>query len=93
MCSNLGDTGSAADPSRRHAVRRRVRARSEPTLTKRWLERIGSQLHLFYGTSVEINRCGIYISGYQPGSVTNRAALRAIAERTLAEFGLAAEID
>lgn len=93
VCSNLGDTGSAAiRPDGTLCDDVFARGASQH-LTKRWLERIGSQLHLFYGTSVEINRVGIYISGYQPGSVTDRAALRDIATRTLAEFGLTAEID
>lgn len=93
VCSNLGDTGPAAirpDGSLCDDVFARGASQH---LTNRWLNRMGSQLHLFYGTSVEINRVGIYVSGYQPGSVTTRGALRELVVRTLAEFDLSGDID
>ncbi|WP_163804380.1 hypothetical protein [Mycolicibacterium anyangense] len=93
VCSNLGDTGPAAirpDGSRCDDVFARGASQH---LTRHWLDRMGSQLHLFIGTSAEINRVGIYVSGYQPGSVTTRAELRALAACTLAEFSLVADID
>ncbi len=93
VCSNLGDTGSAAiRPDGTLCDDVFARGASQH-LSARWLERIGSQLHLFYGTSVEIDRVGIYISGYQPNTATNRSELRGHVERTLAEFGLLGQID
>ena len=42
---------------------------------------------------MEMNQVGICVRGYQPRAVTTRAELRALAERTLTEFGLTGEID
>jgi hypothetical protein len=42
---------------------------------------------------VEINKIGIHVRAYQTGSVTTKQALRELAARTLAEFGLTAEIE
>lgn len=93
VCSSLGDTGPAAvrpDGSLSDSMFARGASQN---LTRGWLERTGSQLQVFVGTSVDINQVGVCVRGYQPGSVTTRSALRELAERTLVEFGLPAEID
>ena len=93
VCSNLGDTGPAV-----------IRADGQPSdsafargtsqhMTRRWLERIGSQLNLYFGTSVEMNKVGLHVRGYHPGSVTTKDELRVIVEQALADFGLTGQLD
>jgi hypothetical protein len=93
VCSNLGDTGPAAirpDGTLCDLVFARGASQN---VTRGSLERTGSLLQVFVGTSMEINQVGVSIRGYQPGSVTIKAELRELAERTLTEFGLTGEID
>lgn len=93
VCSNLGDTGPAASrPDGTLSDAMFARGASQ-NVRRGWLDRTGSQLHVFVGTSMEMNQVGVCVRGYQPGSVTTRAELRELAELTLAEFGLAGEID
>ncbi|MCV7175817.1 hypothetical protein H7H98_08655 [Mycolicibacterium sphagni] len=93
VCSSLGDTGPAASrPDGTLSDGMFARGASQ-NVTRGWLERAGSQLHVFVGTSAEMNQVGVCVRGYQPGSVTTRSALRELAERTLKEFGLTGEID
>jgi len=93
VCSNLGDTGPAViRPDGAPSDSAFARGASQH-LTRQWFERMGSQLQLYFGTSVEINAIGIHIRAYQPGSVTSKAALSDLAARTLDEFGLTGEID
>jgi hypothetical protein len=93
VCSNLGDSGPAAiRPDGTLCDSMFARGASQ-RITRRWLERAGSQLQVFVGISMEINQVGICVRGYQEGAVTTRAALRELAARTLSEFGLAGEID
>lgn len=92
LCSNLGDTGPAAiRPDGTLCDTVFARGASQH-LTQRWLQRIGSQLHVYFGTSAELNTVSICVCGYHPDSVTSKAALRGLAAETLAEFGLAGEI-
>lgn len=93
VCSNLGDTGPVAirpDGTLCDDVFARGAGQH---LTRRWLERVGSQLHLYYGTAAEINRVGINITGYQPGCVTKKHELRELTALTLADFGLTGQFD
>jgi hypothetical protein len=93
VCSSLGDTGPAASrPDGTLSDGMFARGASQ-NVTRGWLERAGSQLHVFVGTSMEMNQVGVCVRGYQPGSMTKRSALRELAERTMAEFGLTGEID
>jgi hypothetical protein len=93
VCSNLGDSGPAAiRPDGTLCDSMFARGASQ-NLTREWLERTGSQLQVFVGSSMEINQVGVCVRGYQPGSVTTRAALRELAGRALSEFGLTGEID
>ena len=93
LCTNLGDTGPAAirpDGSLCDAAFARGASQH---LTPRWLERIGSQLHLYFGTAVEIGLVSICVCAYHPETVTTKAALRDLCERTLAEFDLTGGMD
>ncbi len=93
VCSNLGDTGPAASRPDGTLCDAMFARGASQNVTRGWLERTGSQLQVFVGTSTEMNQVGICIRGYQPGSVTTRSELRELAERTLAEFGLSGDID
>lgn len=93
VCSNLGDTGPAASRPDGTLCDAMFARGASQNVTRGWLERTGSQLQVFVGTSMEMNQVGVCVRGYQPGSVTTRSQLRDLAERTLAEFGLPAEID
>ena len=92
VCSTLGDTGPAAiRPDGTLCDSAFARGASQH-LTRNWLDRMGSQLHVYYGTAAEINKAGIYVSAYQDRSVDSKPALRELVVHTLAEFGLTAEI-
>ncbi|MEZ0355549.1 hypothetical protein [Mycobacterium sp. SA01] len=93
VCSNLGDTGPAASRPDGTLCDGMFARGASQNVTRGWLERTGSQLHVFVGTSMEMNQVGVCVRGYQPGSVTTRAELRELAERTLTEFELSGEID
>ncbi len=93
LCTNLGDTGPAAiRPDGTLCDTAFARGASQH-LTPRWLERIGSQLHVYFGTAVELNKVGVCVCAYHPSSVTTKAELRELATRTLAEFELAGEMN
>jgi hypothetical protein len=93
VCSNLGDTGPAASrPDGTLCQAMFARGASQHT-TREWLERVGSQLHVYVGTSVEMNQVGICIRAYHSGSITTKDALRALVVQTLCEFDLTGEID
>ncbi|WP_431236993.1 hypothetical protein ACQ86B_19315 [Mycolicibacterium aichiense] len=62
-------------------------------LTKGWRDRMGSQLQLFCGLGAEVDKVGIHVRAYQPGSLTTKDELRELAVKVLAEFGLAGEIE
>ncbi|MCV7347628.1 hypothetical protein [Mycolicibacterium rhodesiae] len=93
VCSSLGDTGPAASRPDASLSDGMFARGAGQNVTRGWLERAGSQLHVFVGTSAEMNQVGVCVRAYQPGSVTTRPALRALAERALIEFGLTGEID
>lgn len=93
VCSNLGDTGPAAvrpDGTLCDSVFARGASQH---LTRRWLERMGGQLHLYYGTTAESNTIVLDVCAYHSGSVTTKPQLRELVARTLAEFDLTGEID
>lgn len=93
VCSNLGDTGPAASRPDGTLCDGMFARGASQNVTRGWLERTGSQLHVFVGTSMEMNQVGVCVRGYQPGAVTTRSALHTLAEQTLVEFGLTGEID
>jgi len=93
LCTNLGDTGPAAiRPDGTLCDTAFARGASQH-LTQRWLDRIGSQLHVYFGTSAEINTVGICICAYHPETIRTKADLRELATLTLAEFDLTGEMD
>ncbi|QEN17085.1 hypothetical protein D3H54_08195 [Mycobacterium sp. ELW1] len=93
LCTNLGDTGPAAiRPDGTLCSTAFARGASQH-LTQHWLEKIGSQLHVYFGTAVELNKVGICICAYHPDSVPTKAALRELAAQSLAEFGLTGEMN
>ena len=60
-------------------------------LTRQWLERTGGQLILHSARFPD--RIALTVQAYQPGAENTKPALRELAARTLAEFGLTGEID
>ena len=60
-------------------------------VTRQWLERADGQLTV---QSWRIgDKIGITIEAYQPGADNTKPALRELAARTLAEFGLTGEME
>ena len=93
VCSNLGDTGPVAiRPDGTLCDAAFARGASQHH-TRNRLESLGGQLHVYYGTSVEINMVSVYVCAYHPGSVTTKAELRDLAADTLADFDLAGDIE
>ncbi|UJL27485.1 hypothetical protein HZU38_21615 [Mycolicibacterium vanbaalenii] len=93
VCSNLGDTGPAAiRPDGTLCDAAFARGASQH-LTKRWLERIGSQAHVYYGTAAEMNMVTIYVCAFHPDSVSTKAELRDLVAQVSAEFGLSGVIE
>ncbi|MBO0675908.1 hypothetical protein JRC04_00375 [Mycolicibacterium sp. S2-37] len=93
VCSNLGDTGPAAiRPDGTLCDIAFARGASQH-LTRRWLARIGSQAHVYYGTAAEMNLVTIYVCAFHPDSVTTKADLREVLSQVSAAFGLSGEIE
>ncbi|OBI76406.1 hypothetical protein [Mycobacterium sp. E740] len=91
FCSNLGDVGSVVnrlDGTDAEYATARVTAQHE---SRERLERTGGQLIL---QSLRIPGSFIIsVDAYQPGFENTKPALRELAARTLAEFGLAGRIE
>jgi hypothetical protein len=93
VCSNLGDTGAAVIRLDGEPCNSAFARGTRQHLTRRRREQMGSQLHLYFGTSVDIKKVGIHVRAYQPGFVTTKVELSELVGRALAEFGLTGEID
>ena len=93
VCSNLGDVGSVVgwlDGTHcEYAYARGTRQ----NVTPESLERAGGQLQLLSFRTPVLGKIFIHVLGYQPGAENTKPALRELAARALAEFGLAGEID
>jgi hypothetical protein len=93
VCSNLGDVGSVVgflDGTHcEFAYARGTRQQA----TRQSLERAGGQLQLLSFRTPGLGKVFIHVLAYQPGAENTRPALRELAARTLAEFGLTGEID
>jgi hypothetical protein len=91
--SNLGDVGeivSLIDGTHcEYAFARGTRQH----VTRRWLERMGGQMQLLSFRLPVRGKIFIHVLAYQPGAENTKPALRELAERTLAEFDLAGQID
>jgi hypothetical protein len=72
-----------------YAFARGIRQR----LTRQGLEKTGGQLQLLSLRTPVLRKIFIHVLAYQPGAENTKATLRELAERTLDEFDLAAEID
>ena len=91
VCSNLGDLGSVVSRADGTAAEYNTARGTRQNASRRWLERIGGQLTVLSGRIP--GRIGIVVIAYQPGADNTKPALRKLAARTLAEFGLTAEIE
>jgi hypothetical protein len=93
VCSNLGDVGSVVSlldgTHCDYAFARGTRQH----VTRQWLERIGGQMQLLSMRVPVIGKIFIHVLAYQPGAENTKSALQQLAARTLAEFGLTAQID
>jgi hypothetical protein len=92
LCSNLGDFGPVVcrlDGTDGELVMTRATGQH---VSRQWLEQAGGQMTL---QSWRTGGSKIYITvnAYQPGAENTKPALRELAARTLAEFGLTGEID
>lgn len=91
LCSNLGDVGSVVnrlDGTDAEYATARVTAQHG---TREWLERTGGQLIL---QSLRIPGSFIIsVDAYQPGAENTKVALRKLAARALADFGLSGRIE
>jgi hypothetical protein len=93
VCSNLGEVGPVVIRPDGNPCDYAFFRGTNQHLTPRWLDRMGGQLLVFYGSGLEVNKVGIHVSAYQKGSVTTKQDLHLLAERTLAEFDLTAQIE
>jgi hypothetical protein len=93
VCSNLGDVGSIVSlldgTHCEYAFARGTRQR----VTRQWLDRMGGQMQLLSFRLPVRGRIFIHVLAYQPGAENTKPALRELAARTLAEFGLTGEVD
>lgn len=93
VCSNLGDVGSVVghldgthcDYAYARGTRQHV--------TRQSLERAGGQLQLLSFRTPGLGKIFIHVLAYQPGAENTRPALRELAARALAEFGLTGQVD
>jgi 4-hydroxyphenylalkanoate synthase len=90
-CSNVGDVPPAVSRLDGTDAAYLSMRSVEPDITKRLLEAMGGQLFMSSGRAG--GKMSIRISAYLPGRPNSREALRDTVSRTLAEFGLDAQID
>ncbi len=93
VCSNLGDVGEVVtrlDGTQPAYIYARGTSQG---VTRQWLERVGGQLRVLIFTAPALHKVCIHMLAYQPGTLTTKDELRALAPRTLAEFGLTATVD
>ncbi|KAA8963892.1 hypothetical protein [Mycobacterium sp.] len=91
IVSNLGDLGSLVNRADGTPAEYLAGRGMRQGLTRGWLERIGGEMYLL---SLRIaGKISITVRAYQPGAENTKPALRQLAARTLAEFGLTGEID
>ncbi len=92
VCSNLGDVGPTTrldGTECEYPFARGTRQR----VTRQWLERVGGQLQVLCLRAPGVGKVSIAVLAYQPGAENTKPALRELAARTLAEFGLTGKID
>ena len=90
FCSYLGDLNSAiSHPDGTEAATSNARGTGQHE-TRRWLDRTGGRMIVLSGRLS--GKIFISVGAYQPGATNTKAALRELAEHTLAEFDLTGEI-
>jgi hypothetical protein len=90
FCSYLGDLNSAiSHPDGTEAATSNARGTGQHE-TRRWLDRTGGRMIVLSGRLS--GKIFISVGAYQPGAKNTKAALRELAEHTLAEFDLTGEI-
>lgn len=93
VCSHLGDIGSVVALVDGTQCKYGYARGTSQHLTRRWLERMGGELQLYIMYVPALAKVSVSVLAYQLGAENTRPALRELAERTLAEFGLTGEID
>ncbi len=93
VCSILGDIGpDVTRPDGTQCEYGYARGLSQH-LTRQSLERMGGELRLLYMRLPGLGKVSISVQAYRPGAHNSKPALRDVARRTLAEFGLTGEIE
>jgi hypothetical protein len=93
ICINFGDVGSIITrPDGTDCDYFYARGLNQ-NATRQWLERMGGQLQLLSHRAPALGKFSIHVLAYQPGADNTKAALRELAARTLAEFGLSGTIE
>jgi hypothetical protein len=93
VCINFGDVGSIITrPDGTDCDYFYARGINQ-NATRQWLERMGGQLQLLSHRAPALGKFSIHVLAYQPGADNSKAALRELAARTLAEFGLIGNIE
>jgi hypothetical protein len=93
VCSILGDIGlEVTRPDGTQCEYGYARGLSQH-LTRQSLEQMGGELRLLYMRLPALGKVSISVQAYRPGAENTKPALRELAARTLAEFGLAGEIE
>jgi hypothetical protein len=93
VCSNLGDVGSVVGHLDGTHCEYAYARGTRQHVTRHSLERTGGQLQLLSFRTPGIGKIFIHVLAYQPGAENTKPALRELAARTLAEFGLTGDVD
>ena len=93
IISNFGDVGSVVTSPDGNPSQAAWARGTGQHLTREWLEQSGGLLQVLFGRLPDTGKISMSIQAYQAGTVTTKPALRALVERTLAEFGLTGQID
>ncbi len=92
VCSNFGDVPVVTRLDGTECEYMYARAINQHA-TRQYLERVGGQMQVLTYRSPALGKFTISVLAYQPGAENTKPALRELAARTLAEFGLTGKID
>ncbi len=92
VCSNFGDVPVVTRLDGTECEYMYARSINQHA-TRQFLERVGGQLQVLTYRSPALGKFTISVLAYQPGAENTKPALRELAARTLAEFGLTGKID
>ena len=93
VCINFGDVGSIVHRLDGTDCEYFYARGINQNATRQWLERMGGQLQLLSHRAPAFGKFSIHVLAYQPGAENTKPALRELAARTLAEFGLTGQIE